>query len=357
MATASITDGKSQKAGLKLLDDRNDEKSKKLTVLETHGYTLGKTIGAGSYATVKVAQSDRHDCQVAVKIVSKFQAPGEYLKKFLPREIEVVKGLKHPNLIRFLQAIETTHRVYIIMEYAQNGSLLDIVRRDTYIDEQRSRRWFRQLLESIDYCHGRGVVHRDIKCENLLMDHNFNIKLSDFGFARGQMKPKNGIAPLSETFCGSYAYASPEILRGVPYLPQLADVWSMGVVLYAMVYGRLPFDDSNYNQLLKQVQSKVIFPKDPKVSRACRSLISRILVSQRTRIHIDNIRNDSWLAASLVTAQTSTTDTLMDAVSTLSKVNDIELTETSEGIDNPPVQIIDARPSQFNINDRNNNCI
>lgn len=149
---------------------------------------------------------------MAVKIVSKFQAPGEHLTKFLPREIEVVKGLKHPHLIRFLQAIETTHRsvcseqlrvdwssddesairmrtdlfennidknllrielswilvnfkspfcrVYIIMEYAQNGSLLDVIRRDTYIDEQRSRRWFRQLLEAIDYCHDRGIVHR-----------------------------------------------------------------------------------------------------------------------------------------------------------------------------------------------------
>lgn len=126
------------------LNEKDDEKpEKKLTVLETHGYALGKTIGAGSYATVKVVQfhiffldfdfsphfinfslkiklliaqiakSNRHECQVAVKIVSKFQAPGEYLTKFLPREIEVVKGLKHPYLIRFLQAIETTHRLVL----------------------------------------------------------------------------------------------------------------------------------------------------------------------------------------------------------------------------------------------------
>lgn len=96
-----------------------------------------------------------------------------------------------------------------------------------------------------------GNLHRDIKCENLLMDHYFNIKLSDFGFARGQMKPKNGEWILSTTYCGSYAYASPEILRGIPYQPQLSDIWSMGVVLYTMVYGRLPFDDSNHAQLLK----------------------------------------------------------------------------------------------------------
>ncbi|XP_076620720.1 testis-specific serine/threonine-protein kinase 3 [Colletes latitarsis] len=328
MATTPITNSKSP---LKPLEEKNDEKSeKKLTVLESHGYLLGKTIGAGSYATVKVAKSDRHACQVAIKIVSKFQAPGEHLRKFLPREIEVVKGLKHPNLIRFLQAIETTHRVYIIMEYAQNGSLLDIIRRDTYIDELRSRRWFRQLLEGIDYCHRRGIVHRDVKCENLLMDRNFNIKLSDFGFARGQMTSKNGIAPLSETFCGSYAYASPEILKGIPYLPQLSDVWSMGVVLYAMVYGRLPFDDTNYNQLLKQVQSKVTFPKEPIVSDACRMLISRILVPQQTRLHIDNIRNNAWLVASLVTAQTSTSDTLMNVSYTVPKINEITINENNK---------------------------
>ncbi|EGI59887.1 Testis-specific serine/threonine-protein kinase 4 [Acromyrmex echinatior] len=302
---------KEQQAGMKLTDQKNGEKSeKKLTVLESHGYTLGKTIGAGSYATVKVAKSDRYGYQVAVKIVSKFQAPGEYLTKFLPREIEVVKGLKHPNLIHFLQAIETTHRVYIIMEYAQNGSLLDIIRRDTYIDELRSRRWFRQLLEAIEYCHEHGIVHRDVKCENLLMDFRFNIKLSDFGFARGQMKLKNGEWPLSTTYCGSYAYASPEILRGIPYQPQLSDIWSMGVVLYAMVHGRLPFDDTNYAQLLKQVQNRVVFPKHPKVSQPCRSLISRILVPQFARLRINSIKNDAWLETSVV-AQTSISDKLI----------------------------------------------
>ncbi|XP_054016639.1 testis-specific serine/threonine-protein kinase 3-like [Hylaeus anthracinus] len=320
MATAPIAPDKS---AIKLSEEENEKKSeKKLTVLESHGYSIGKTIGAGSYATVKVAKSDRHACQVAVKIVSKFQAPGEHLRKFLPREIEVVKGLKHPNLIRFLQAIETTHRVYIIMEYAQNGSLLDIIRRDTFIDEIRSRRWFRQLLEGIDYCHRRGIVHRDVKCENLLMDHNYNIKLSDFGFARGQMAPKNGVTPMSETFCGSYAYASPEILKGVPYLPQSSDVWSMGVVLYAMVYGRLPFDDTNYSQLLKQVQSRVTFPKEPNVSDTCRSLISRILVPQRIRLQIDSIRNDVWLVEALVTAQTSTSDILMKSSCRATKTNE-----------------------------------
>lgn len=267
----------------------------KKSVLETHGYVLGRPIGSGSYATVRVATSERHDCPVAVKIISKFQAPADYLKKFLPREIDVVKGLKHLNIIRFLQAIETTHRVYIVMEFAENGSLLDTIRRDSYIDEQRSRKWFRQLLDSVEYCHERGVVHRDIKCENLLMDNNYNIKLSDFGFARGGMRRKNGSPILSETFCGSYAYASPEILKGIPYQPQCSDVWSMGVVLYAMVFGRLPFDDSNYPQLLRQVQNKVTFPREPRVSSNCRQLIVKILAPLKQRLKIPAIKSDTWL--------------------------------------------------------------
>lgn len=267
------------------------------TVLASHGYKIGRTIGSGSYAMVKLAESETHGCVVAVKIISKNHAPQDYLKKFLPREIQVVRGLRHPNLIRFLQAIETTHRVYIAMEYAENGSLLDIIRRDGYIDEDRARVWFSQLLDGVEYCHGKGVVHRDIKCENLLMDSGYNIKISDFGFARGSMGTQGKGYVLSDTFCGSYAYASPEILRAIPYRPQYSDIWSTGVVLYATVFGRLPFDDSNFAQLVKQVMRPVVFPKEPKVSDECKQVITKILAPLRNRLKIPEIRNEPWLMA------------------------------------------------------------
>lgn len=281
----------------KCLKDEESSLERKLTVLESHGYAVGKIIGTGSYATVKLSRSNRHGENVAIKIVSKMEAPQDYLKKFLPREIEVVKGLKHPNLIRFLQAIETTHRVYIVMEYAENGSLFDVIRGQGYIEEARSRHWFLQLVGAVQYCHDRGVVHRDIKCENLLLDRDDNIKLSDFGFARAHMRIRSHPADntLSETFCGSYAYASPEILRGIPYAPHLSDIWSMGVVLFAMVYGRLPFDDSSVSELLRQVQNDVTFPPQPCVSRECKELISRILTAVEKRPRLRSIAEDPWM--------------------------------------------------------------
>uniref|UniRef100_A0A2S2QES9 Testis-specific serine/threonine-protein kinase 4 n=1 Tax=Sipha flava TaxID=143950 RepID=A0A2S2QES9_9HEMI len=235
------------------LDDQTTAaaKNKKQSVLETHGYTIGRSLGSGAYATVKIAVSERHKADVAIKIVSKIKEADDYLKKFLPREIEVVKGLEHDNLIRYYQAIETTHRVYIIMEYAENGSLLDVIKKEGQIDEIRTNKWFREIVAAVQYCHENGVVHRDIKCENLLLNKDYNIKLSDFGFARNNMIRKNGQVKMSQTFCGSYAYASPEILNGKPYQPTMSDVWSIGVVLFAMVFGTLPFDDTTFPKLLK----------------------------------------------------------------------------------------------------------
>ena len=208
----------------------------KQTILEQHGYSITKSIGHGSYATVKQAYSTKHLTNVAIKIISKRRAPPDYLQKFLPRELDVVKLLKHPNLVIFLQSIETNTRVYIVMEEAGGGCLLETIRKNKRLSEKMAGYFFKQLCDGIEYCHSRGVVHRDLKCENLLLDLHGNLKIIDFGFARSDMAPTaDGKYKRSETYCGSYAYAAPEILMGMAYIPQKADIWSMGVILYVMV--------------------------------------------------------------------------------------------------------------------------
>ena len=160
------------------------------------------------------------------------------------------------------------------MQNAENGSILDLVHKQKRIPEGRACSIFRQVMAGIEYCHSQGVAHRDIKCENILLDSNNTVKLIDFGFAKSMkpipkskgeeklealiaeksaqaVKPPKEYSNLSDTYCGSYAYASPEILKGIPYDPYSSDVWAMGCVLYTMVCGRLPFDDRNIPKLVK----------------------------------------------------------------------------------------------------------
>lgn len=161
------------------------------------------------------------------------------------------------------------------MQFAHNGSILDLIHKERRLTEARACNFFRQIVAGLEYCHSQGVAHRDIKCENILLDENFVVKLIDFGFAKsfrdtpkstGQERLETAISDLTkavdtpkadknarlcETYCGSYAYASPEILKGIPYDPFTSDVWAMGCVLYAMVVGRLPFDDRKPAKLIR----------------------------------------------------------------------------------------------------------
>ncbi|XP_050746270.1 testis-specific serine/threonine-protein kinase 3 isoform X4 [Drosophila biarmipes] len=274
---------------------KNDEKTKpQKTILEEHGIILGKVIGTGNYAKVKIGFSEEYGKRVAVKIISKVKAPSEYTQKFLPREIEAVKGLHHDNLITFYQSIETSHRVYLIMQLAENGTLLDYVRERKFLDEPQSRTLFKQLVSAVEYIHNKGVVHRDIKCENLLLDENWNLKLIDFGFARKDTRTPDNQVILSKTFCGSYAYASPEILKGVAYDPFMSDIWACGVVCYAMVFGRLPYDGSNVHILLKRINQSLIFPKTPSSSSECKHMIMHILAPVKIRYNIQQVKEDPW---------------------------------------------------------------
>ncbi|EAT33702.1 AAEL014017-PA [Aedes aegypti] len=236
--------------------EEEEQHKRRESVLELNGYIVQETIGTGAFSNVKKAFSKSLNHPVAVKIISKQKATKDVLDKFLPREIELVRNLKHANLIRFHECIETTLRFYIVMQYAENGSLLQLIKKEKYLSEERSKSFFTQLISAVEYIHGMGVVHRDIKCENIVFDKSFTLKLIDFGFARGNMQPVlagGKIKPvLSKTFCGSHAYASPEILKSVPYQPQLSDIWAVGVVLYTMVIGRLPFsNETNVNVLIK----------------------------------------------------------------------------------------------------------
>lgn len=264
----------------------------KKSILEDNGYEKIQEVGVGTYAKVITAYSAKEKSIVAIKIISKLTTSNTFKRKFLHREIDVVRGLNHRNIIKYYRSIETTHRIYIVMEYASNGSLLDMVRQENHFSEQKAKHVYLQLIDALEYIHSRGIVHRDIKCENILFDDNDVLKIIDFGFASCYKENKRA---LSETYCGSRAYCCPELLKQKPYQPHSADIWASGVVLFAMVYGKLPYDDSDMTKLLKQVQSRVHFPDRPEVSRACQQLISAILAPFKKRATLAQIKKFDWM--------------------------------------------------------------
>ena len=180
--------------------------------LEQKGYKLldEKPLGEGSYAKVKKASSEKLQCIVAVKIIDRSKAPTDYQERFLPRELSIIQSLHHKNIIPIHDVYDMQHKVYVVMELADGGDLLEHIKTVEFIPECRARIVFRQILEGVKYCHENGVVHRDLKCENILLQGESNVKLTDFGFSRTFKRGE-----LYKTFCGSAAYAAYEILRGM----------------------------------------------------------------------------------------------------------------------------------------------
>lgn len=241
-----------------------------MMALHRRGYILdgGNTLGSGAYAKVKVGTALKMNMQVAIKIVNKLSTPKEVVERFLPREIETMKAVDNEHIVRLYEVIETPETIFFIMELADRGDLLDFINERKYLSERLARGFFSDLVKGIDHCHTRGVVHRDLKCENLLLDSHMRLKISDFGFAR---KYNSNL----KTFCGSFAYAAPEVILGNPYNGPLADIWSMGVILYAMVTGRLPFKDTSTSVLMADIAAGVKF--STRHTDKLRSLVTKIL--------------------------------------------------------------------------------
>ncbi|XP_033112214.1 testis-specific serine/threonine-protein kinase 1-like [Anneissia japonica] len=261
--------------------------------LKRRGFTLGHVLGEGSYATVCTSFYDKINAKCAMKIICRRKAPKDFLQKFLPRELRIIRRVRHKNIISFYDVFEVNNKVYIAMEIAGHGDLLEYIKLRGALPEEKSRNFFTQLIDGVEYMHRLGIVHRDLKCENLLLDGKNNIKISDFGFSR-----EFNQGDLSKTFCGSAAYAAPEVLQGIPYQPKAYDVWSMGVILYIMICGSMPYDDSNIKRMIKdQTEKKLGFSSKLKLSKESKELVLCILRSDVSRRYsILDIRQHTWMS-------------------------------------------------------------
>lgn len=277
--------------------------SEELT-LSSRGYRILKILGEGSYAKVYLADFKTNDgkdikFQLACKIIDTKRAPKDFVKKFLPRELDILVKLNHPHIIHVHSIFQRKTKYYIFMRHAEQGDLLDYVSKKGPISEPQARVWFRQLALAIQYLHDLDIVHRDLKCENALITNNFNLKLADFGFSR-YTHDTSGKALLSDTYCGSLSYAAPEILRGQPYFPKPTDLWSLGVILFVMLNKSMPFDDNNAKRLYEQqsnrrwkFRSKVINNISDNVKR----LVNNLLEPEPTRrVKIEDCLKSSWIA-------------------------------------------------------------
>ncbi|XP_053312847.1 serine/threonine-protein kinase SIK1 [Spea bombifrons] len=254
-------------------------------------YDIQRTLGKGNFAVVKLARHRVTNTQVAIKIIDKTRLNEENLEKIY-REVEIMKKLKHPHIIRLYQVMETKDMIYLVTEYAQNGELFDYLAVRGRLTEDEARRKFLQILSAVEFCHAHNIVHRDLKTENLLLSENSDIKLADFGFGNFYTDG----CPLS-TWCGSPPYAAPEVFLGKEYEGPLLDVWSLGVVLYVLLCGSFPFDGPDLAKLrLRVLEGRFRIPYF--MSQDCESLIRRMLaVDPAKRLSVAQIKQHRWVQA------------------------------------------------------------
>ncbi|XP_058448271.1 testis-specific serine/threonine-protein kinase 1-like [Malaya genurostris] len=274
--------------------------------LKARGYLLGRRMAKGTFATVVRAKyyepttgdGPQKPMHLACKVVDEGKSKDvDFLTKFLPRELQILGKIEHPNIIQTHSIMRRGRRVFIFMRLAERGDLLSFIRKHGGLVEGQARYWFYQMVDAINYLHQMDIAHRDLKCENILISKNMNIKLSDFGFARNCIDETGG-SIFSKTFCGSAAYAAPEIVGGKPYQPKAADLWSLGVVLFIMLNGIMPFDEKNLKKLVRcQLGRQFQFlPEVEKVIsldaiRMVRNLLDPDPVD---RININEVMRERW---------------------------------------------------------------
>ncbi|GIX86959.1 hypothetical protein CDAR_537075 [Caerostris darwini] len=288
VTTEQVKDGERHRSGFSS-NSRGRASSHTLDEPHIGRYRLLKTIGKGNFAKVKLAKHLPTGKEVAIKIIDKTQLNPSSLQKLF-REVRIMKILDHPNIVKLFQVIETEKTLYLVMEYASGGEVFDYLVAHGRMKEKEARAKFRQIVSAVQYCHQKRIIHRDLKAENLLLDGEMNIKIADFGFSN-EFVPGQKL----DTFCGSPPYAAPELFQGKKYDGPEVDVWSLGVILYTLVSGSLPFDGANLKELRERVlRGKYRIPFY--MSTDCENLLKKFLVlNPGKRASLEAIMKDKWM--------------------------------------------------------------
>ncbi|EIN09533.1 Pkinase-domain-containing protein, partial [Punctularia strigosozonata HHB-11173 SS5] len=262
-------------------------------------WKIGRVIGQGSSGRVRVARNSITGQHAAVKIVSKTSVfnsrmsgicelgdDADQILLGIQREIVIMKLIDHPNIMRLYDFWETSSELFLILEYVEGGELFEYLCKKGALPTAEALGYFQQIICAVDYCHRFKIAHRDLKPENVLLDKDKNIKIADFGMAAWQVHDKSG---LLRTACGSPHYAAPEVIRGEAYNGSMSDIWSCGIILYALLMGKLPFDDEDLTVLLEKIKSGK-YTVSASMNPLAKDLLARMLeLDVNKRITMDKI--------------------------------------------------------------------
>jgi len=274
----------------------DDEDSAKYPSQITDNYVVKDTVGTGGFAKVKVARHRMTGEKVAIKVMDKEELKKTNDLRRVKLEVEALKRLHHENIAQLYHFIETSNKFFLVLEYAPAGELFDyIVARDR-LKEDEARLFFRQICRAVHHVHNLGYAHRDLKPENLLLDENRTIKLIDFGLIG---HPRKLDEDMLKTCCGSAAYAAPELIRGDAYLGKPADMWSLGILLYALMCGFLPFDDDNTQRLYRLIQ-RGSYEIPPWLSDGSQRILAALLKHKPSaRLTMEELLVHPWMTKGL----------------------------------------------------------
>ncbi|KAL4708428.1 hypothetical protein ACJJTC_019664 [Scirpophaga incertulas] len=252
-------------------------------------FDIVRKLGQGTYGKVQLGINKKTGQEVAIKTIKKCKIESEADLVRIRREVQIMSSVRHPNIVHIYEVFENSEKMILVMEYCSGGELYDYLSQKKVLQEDEARRLFRQIATAVYYCHIHKICHRDLKLENVLLDQTGSAKIADFGLSNVFKETS-----LLSTFCGSPLYASPEIVKGTPYIGPEVDCWSLGVLLYTLVYGAMPFDGSNFKRLVRQISNGDYYePKSP--STASPLIRDMLTVDPVKRADIAYICDHPWV--------------------------------------------------------------